>query len=79
MDRNVIVFLPSIEIVQVLQIMEAIKNKDKNNTSAYAAILHEVRQTVGISASVELPSTSAIRQVFHRVHKQEFPLNLTEE
>ena len=46
----------------------------KATTSAPAAILQEVRQTVGVNVAVEMPSTSAIRQTIHRIRKKDLPV-----
>ncbi len=60
--------------VEIVEVVEAIKNMAKTSTSAPAAIVQNVRQDLGIYNAIEMPSKTALRQVVHCIRKKELPV-----
>ena len=59
--------------VDVIKTMAELKIRAKIANSTPAAIVQEVRQAVSICDSIEMPTTTAMKQVVRRIRKKELP------
>ena len=59
--------------MEVIDALTELKTRAKIANLTPAAIVQEVRQTVNISDSIEMPSTTAMKQVVRRTRKKELP------
>ena len=58
---------------KVIEVLTELKSRSKMSNALPAAIVQDVRQTVNISDSIEMPSTTAMKQVVRRIRKRELP------
>ena len=59
--------------MEVIEAITELKTRANIANSTPAAIVQEVRQTVNISDSIEMPSTTAMKEVVRRIRKKELP------